>query len=55
MCRCFLNPRLHFIWAFIVPVVLLFFLNCVFFVIAATITWRQQKMMPEKKNTEKIR
>lgn len=54
-CRCFLNPGSHFIWAFIVPVLLVFFITFGFFVMAAAIMWRQQKRIVEKKLAKKIK
>ena len=50
--RCFLNPENHFIWMFIAPAMLIFLANIGFFIMAATIMWRHQKKLTEKKNVK---
>lgn len=41
--RCFLNPETNFVWAFIVPVILIILANIGFFVMAASIMWKHKK------------
>lgn len=40
---CFLNPKTHFIWAFIAPVMIVIFINIGFFLMAALRLWHQRK------------
>ena len=40
---CFLNPKTHFIWAFIAPVIVIIFVNVGFFIMAAIAMWRHNK------------
>ena len=42
-CRCFLNPHTKFIWAFIVPVLIIILVNIGFFFMAAIVMWRHKK------------
>jgi len=44
-----LNPETKFIWAFIVPVVLIILTNIVIFVIVARVMWKHQKKITDKK------
>ena len=41
--RCFLNPKTHFIWAFIAPVIVIISINVGFFIMAAIALWRHNK------------
>ena len=50
-CRCFLSPEKHFVWVFIVPATLIFLTNIGFFIMTATIMWRQQKKIKENNKT----
>ncbi len=52
---CFLNPGTKFIWAFIVPVVVIILINIGFFIMAATIMWRHQKKQNDKTHIQNIR
>ena len=38
---CFLNPKTHFIWVFIAPVIVIIFVNVGFFIMAAITIWKQ--------------
>ena len=48
MYRCFLNPKSHFIWAFILPVIVIILINAVLFVIVARVMWKHQRKVSEK-------
>ena len=39
-CRCWLNPYTNFVWSFIVPVVVIIFVNFGFFIMALVIMYR---------------
>ena len=41
--RCFLNPKTHFIWTFIAPVIVIILINVGFFIMAAIAMWRHNK------------
>ena len=54
--RCYLNPENgKFIFAFIVPVIVIFIVNCGFFIMAATILWRQQRKHTSDNKTTQIK
>ncbi len=55
LSSCFLNPDTKFIWAFIVPVVVIILINIGFFIMAATIMWRHQKKEIDKTKIQNIR
>lgn len=52
--RCYLNPATNFIWAFIVPVILIILANIGFFIIAATIMWKHQMRNREKSKVDNV-
>lgn len=54
-CRCFLNPKTGFIWAFIVPVVLIQLTNLVLLIMAATIMWQHTKKQKGKMDAKQVR
>ena len=41
--RCFLNPETKFIWAFILPVLVIILVNIGFFIMAAIVMWKHRK------------
>ena len=41
--RCFLNPKTHFIWAFIAPVIVIILINVGLFIMATIVLWRHNK------------
>ena len=43
LSSCFLNPKTHFIWTFIAPVIVIIFINAGFFIMAAIAIWRHNK------------
>ena len=55
VCRCFLNPKTHFIWAFISPVILIILLNFVFFIIVGRVMWKQQKKLTNNSTRENVK
>ncbi len=52
---CFLNPDTNFIWAFIVPVVVIILINIGFFIMAAIIMWRHSKNLDDKTYGQEMR
>ena len=53
--RCYLNPKTHFIWAFIAPVLVIMFINVAFIIMAATVMWRHKKKLTGKMEAKKIK
>ena len=53
--RCYLNPKTHFIWAFIAPVLVIMFINVAFIIMAATVMWRHKKRLTGKMEAKKIK
>ena len=53
--RCFLNPTTHFIWAFIVPVLVIILVNIGFFIMAAVILWQHKKKQVRKMNRKHVK
>ena len=55
-CSCFLNPKNHFIWAFIAPVIVIILINVGFFIMAAIVLWRHNKRQTSGKiSKERLR
>ncbi len=52
---CYLNPGTKFIWALIVPVVVIILINIGFFIMAATIMWRHRKERTGKMDKENVK
>ena len=52
ICSCFLNPGTHFIWAFILPMVIIILVNVGFLVMAAVTLWRHKKKRVGKMSTK---
>lgn len=42
-----MDPSSHFIWAFILPVIVIILINAVLFVIVAKVMWKHQKKISE--------
>ena len=55
LLSCFLNPATHFIWAFIVPVLVILFINIDFFIMAAIVMWRHKKKQVGEMKRKEIR
>ena len=49
-----MRPDTHFVWAFIAPVIRIFFINICFLIMAAIIMWNQQKKRIFKKESYKV-
>ena len=52
--RCFLNPENKFIWAFILPVVVIIVMTFVLFIIVVRVMWKHQKKMTDKSTPKKV-
>ena len=50
--RCFLNPTTDFIWAFILPVLVIILVNVGFLVMAAVTLWQHKKKREGKISTK---
>ena len=50
-----MNPATHFIWAFIVPVLVIILVNIGFFIMAAVVMWQHKKKQVGKMNREHVK
>ena len=50
-----MNPKTHFIWAFIAPVIVIIMMNFVLFLIVARIMWKHQKRRTDKTKLANVR
>ena len=52
LCSCFLNPETNFIWAFILPVLVIILVNVGFLMMAAVTLWQHKKKRVGKLSTK---